>query len=904
MRGLVSKTLSKLKSAITDLLPPGNIGHFAIKFGISTFNKTRFNSHRLFISTCLKKKVIPKGFMLKFHHGATTQGLHSRCRSAVNRCSFQLMRTVLDEYKEKMDALSEDRDHLKLELSRICSSDQFREISRIVHALNQDLHSLLAEIKDKKLEKLCPPHKNNANDDNKNVVVKIPENLQLSPEEEKVLEKGLSFVPTSSRVDAYKCLNDVEEYYRKVRLKAYFAGNDNIDDSLQNNETEDELFTKKKFTKFTPKSGQFEAVDSYIRTCKKQIKKLKLTEKIVKKNISQEELEAIRKLKNRKDIVIKPADKGGAVCVWDKNLYIQEGQKQLSDERFYEKLDSDATPQIQKTLKKEVDKMISQGMSESTKNLLEKSPKASSFYLLPKIHKANIPGRPIVSNISCPTYQISKFLSGILQPIAQKCPSYIKDTTHLLQKIEEFTFENEHENNMLFTMDVKGLYTNIPNKDGLEAMKYYLEQEDSLPAPKTCILRLAELVLTLNCFEFNGEFYKQISGTMMGTPFAVNYSNLAMSFQEKKINNDYDGEKPILYLRYIDDIFGISTMPRENLERFVRFVNDYNPALKYTEEIGKEVTMLDTRLSITGTKIKSTLYNKPTDAHLYLKYSSSHPSTCKNSIPYSQFLRVRRICSEENDYEKESNQMATYFHKQGYPKQMVERQRLKVKSIKREELLKKKDSKEASDRLILPICYHPKNVEVVKILKRNFTILQNDDEVSDIFEQLPMVAYRRDRNLKDIMVRSNLGTEGTVGGTTKCARNVCITCDHINEDHIVVGPRGSFTIRDKFNCESTSLIYCIECKRCGMLYVGETSRKLKDRFREHRRNVLNKVQDNEVAQHFNAQGHDVHDMSIMGLKYVDGTFTRKLEEQRIIGKLGCVLGGGLNTDFNFPELTE
>ena len=88
-----------------------------------------------------------------------------------------------------------------------------------------------------------------------------------------------------------------------------------------------------------------------------------------------------------------------------------------------------------------------------------------------------------------------------------------------------------------------------------------------------------------------------------------------------------------------------------------------------------------------------------------------------------------------------------------------------------------------------------------------------------------------------------------------------------------------------------------------MLYVGETSRKLKERFREHRRNVVNKKQDNEVAQHFNEEGHKVEDMSILGLRYVDGIFTRKLEEQRLIGQLGCMLGGGMNTDFNFPELT-
>jgi hypothetical protein len=49
--------------------------------------------------------------------------------------------------------------------------------------------------------------------------------------------------------------------------------------------------------------------------------------------------------------------------------------------------------------------------------------------------------------------------------------------------------------------------------------------------------------------------------------------------------------------------------------------------------------------------------------------------------------------------------------------------------------------------------------------------------------------------------------------------------------------------------------------------------------------------------------HDgVNDMRVMGLKFEAGLVTRKLQEQKLIAKLGCVLGGGMNTDFNFPQL--
>ena len=121
-------------------------------------------------------------------------------------------------------------------------------------------------------------------------------------------------------------------------------------------------------------------------------------------------------------------------------------------------------------------------------------------------------------------------------------------------------------------MDVKGLYTNIPNKDGLLALKRFLEKRTDKRISTTTLLRLAELVLTSNSFEFNNKFYSQIGGTMMGTPFGVEYACIYMSDEEEQINQEYTDEKPLEFFRYIDDIFGISSMSEEKL-KFLEFVS-------------------------------------------------------------------------------------------------------------------------------------------------------------------------------------------------------------------------------------------------------------------------------------------------------------------------------------------
>ena len=103
--------------------------------------------------------------------------------------------------------------------------------------------------------------------------------------------------------------------------------------------------------------------------------------------------------------------------------------------------------------------------------------------------------------------------------------------------------------------------------------------------------------------------------------------------------------------RYIDDCIGATSFSREDLNEFITAVNSFHPALKYTWEISDtSLAFLDIKLSIEGNGLCTNAHYKPTDSYSYLLYSSSHPSHVKNSIPYSQFLRLRRLCSDDSDF--------------------------------------------------------------------------------------------------------------------------------------------------------------------------------------------------------------------------------------------------------------
>ena len=145
-------------------------------------------------------------------------------------------------------------------------------------------------------------------------------------------------------------------------------------------------------------------------------------------------------------------------------------QQQLSDASFYTKINSDPTLSHQKTVKTTINHFIQAGDLPASAS----TPRTPVIYFLPKIHKPDNHGSPIVSACSCPTELISSFRDNFMFPLVKTLSSYIKDTKHALQIFDQTRFSGSHK--FIFTMDVKSLYTIIPHRDGLEALKFFLNK--------------------------------------------------------------------------------------------------------------------------------------------------------------------------------------------------------------------------------------------------------------------------------------------------------------------------------------------------------------------------------------------------------------------------------------------
>ena len=146
-----------------------------------------------------------------------------------------------------------------------------------------------------------------------------------------------------------------------------------------------------------PKPDVSPAVESYISQCRSDIIKLK-PKPIRRSNLTLGEIEALRSLKQRDDIVIKPADKGGAVVVWSRDIYINEALRQLSTPHHYTPLpDSQLTADTSKTFKVIKTEIDDGNLAYSGHLFKVQTPRQPYFYMLPKIHKMASTGRPIVS---------------------------------------------------------------------------------------------------------------------------------------------------------------------------------------------------------------------------------------------------------------------------------------------------------------------------------------------------------------------------------------------------------------------------------------------------------------------------------------------------------------------------
>ena len=176
----------------------------------------------------------------------------------------------------------------------------------------------------------------------------------------------------------------------------------------------------------------------------------------------------------------------------------------------------------------------------------------------------------------------------------------------------------------------------------------------------------------------------------------------------------------------------------------------------------EKINFLDTTVhkSEDGT-LWTDLYSKPTDSHNYLHYKSAHPSHCKKSLPYSQMLRIKRICTRNDDYLYHILVLCCHFLNRGYPIDTLIDAIIKASKVSQADLMEKERNCGPQDhlaeiqmekQLFLITTYQPEFPGLKKIIQENWDLLNRSSSTKLLAETRVTFGYRRPPNLKDLLV--------------------------------------------------------------------------------------------------------------------------------------------------------
>ena len=253
--------------------------------------------------------------------------------------------------------------------------------------------------------------------------------------------------------------DDLERYFRHLRLKEFFLEEDQVED-INNTDTCTQFLP---LSTWMPPKCRDVALEIYIKQFRRDVEHQldNINKKCCHDNLPPQQKKALRELQHRSDIVTKPGDKGSAVVVLSKDDYIKDAERQLNNHAHYEKLHKYPILRYSLEIKKYVEFMF----SKRTKNFLT-------------------PHHPQSSN-GAPTKNISRFVLYFLQPCISTLSSYITDTTDFINRLRRLP--TLQPGTLLVKLIVTLLYTNIPQEGGITACEQFLNLRDLL-VPSTADL--------------------------------------------------------------------------------------------------------------------------------------------------------------------------------------------------------------------------------------------------------------------------------------------------------------------------------------------------------------------------------------------------------------------------------
>ena len=394
------------------------------------------------------------------------------------------------------------------------------------------------------------------------------------------------------------------------------------------------------------------AVVRYIKICKNQrpSRNLKLTKLFLKKH----------------DLRAVPFDKGTGFCLMKTTEYEEKIKTILNLPQFEEitttrKNAKDITLKEEERIQASLSSLKTEGKinDELFNKMRPRGSQPPRLYGLAKVHKADIPLRPV---LSMPGSAYHKVALQVAEWLARIPEAQINSSAkQVSEKIKSLKLADDEE---VVSFDVSALYTNVPLKESIELAADLLYDGDieQPPIDKKTFIELLELSSMNVIMSTHHGHYKQVDGLAMGSPPAPYLANIWLSKFDPVIQGDAS-----VYERYMDDI--VTVTKKEMITAQLERINSLHPQLKFTIERENDgrLPFLDLCIVHTGESAHTTWYTKPTDTGLVMNFHAQSPKKYKRAVVQGLVHRIYRACSTWEAFTESILRAKSILERNQYP---------------------------------------------------------------------------------------------------------------------------------------------------------------------------------------------------------------------------------------------
>ena len=451
---------------------------------------------------------------------------------------------------------------------------------------------------------------------------------------------------------------------------------------------------------------------------------------------------------NNPDIIIRRADKSNIYVILDRDQYIDKLNSILNDQTKFQQIRRDPTEQ----LKTKVNKLIEANNAvinhhHINKIIGEYSP--GYLYGNIKTHKPNNPVRPIISQVTTPTYHLAKQLNQIITPYL---PS-----KYMLKSSDEFIdiLQTTRPEGLIASLDVESLFTNVPVEHTIDIICNNVYANNSIPPPNIPRPILEKLLRACTCeapFKTpDGRLYLQTDGVAMGSPLGVTFANFYMCDVENRVLLNQDNI-PKIYCRYVDDIFVVVRDEAHLIH--IKTEMERHSVLNFTYElsVNNKIPFLDIVVEGQTDKYVTSVYRKPTDAGRCLNAASECPERYKQSVVRSYLRRAYKTSSNWTVFHQEVVRIKQILVNNGYTNSFLDRE---VNFFLNKYLQNSDERETHATSIKLYYCnqmngaYKTDERVIRDIIKSKVKCINDDDK-------LDLVIYYKNKKVSNLLMKNNL----------------------------------------------------------------------------------------------------------------------------------------------------